>query len=268
MKSEICPPWPSETGYATHFLLDPPACFDPTPKGGVRFIKGEAVQRTTGDYTGLPFRRVFWSRSTTPATIVAEDEEFTEVLRAIIGAGNDTVPLAYLLVQQRCLTPGNVLDLLAQNSYVPPCAVTKHALDVMLASWTCNLRDEYTESLPLVNARPLDTGGAGTDAYIDSDPVTEKLVEKLIWSAENPRGTPLAMFKMNLARKALFPGEPPASILARLDIWHSSWHHYAKFTRGTLRQVFAGVLDRKTVLGPLPSDYVRPGPHTDDNWAS
>ena len=267
MKSEVF----RRAGRTTHFLLDPPAAFEPTANGVMRFSKGENDERGVGHYTGLPFHRIFWSKPVSaahPIVVTAENDDFIEVLRAIVEAGNDTVPLAYLLVQQRCLTPGNVLDLLAHSSFVPPCAVTKYALDIMLASWTCNLRDDYTEPLPLVSARPLDVGGAGTEAYIDSDPVTETLVEKLIWSAENPRGTPLAMFKLNLARKALFPGEPPASILARLDIWLSSWHHYAKFTRGTLRQVFAGVLDGKTVLGRLPPDYVRPGPHTDDNWAS
>lgn len=254
MKSKIA--WPPTDAY--HFMLSPPADFIPH-RMGAEFKTGLASW-CQKPYAPVPAHHVFWQRHGPDILVMGDKVDVVDIMAELVASRVAHVPLAYLLVAHRFISPGNVLDLLSQSQYVPPVAVSETALEIMLGAWVEPLDGQR----PLVNGRPIDIGGAGLDAYIDSDPVTEAIFNDTSWSRENRNGMTLGVMRRFLQEQALFAGELPAAILARTP--RSVWWRYGMYMRGTLRQVFAGLLQTKTVLGQLPADPVRPGPHTDDAW--
>lgn len=255
----------SDLPLATHFMLTPPTYFKVSGPNSIVFDPKHPGQYLTDDYVGKPFHRVFWRAQ----HIVTEHPDFDEILRLLVESAEPAIPLAYLLVQQRLMTPGNVLELVFRSRAVLGCALTKRSLNTMLDGWEMNLRNEHWEPKPLVAGRPVDVGGAGSDIYIDTDPITEELVSPLLYSSMSRIGLTTVAFRAMIREFSVaLPGEVHAAGLARTgrvgprDCWR-----FGGYTRGTLRQVFASVLSTKTVLGPYPPDAVGPGLHTNDDWA-
>lgn len=268
------PPSPSQG--KPHFLLDPPS----------KFVRaGEAVawgcpsdtmtSRSMAEYVGIPYRRIGWTLTRASAigrpTLTSQQPEFQEFIRAFVEQQISDVPMAYLLVTARALSPGNVLELLSHSPRAPACCFSMRALDVMLGGWSANLRTEKEEAKPLVAGKPLDIVGGGHEAYFDSDPVTVMLASMVMngYREASSFGTPMPMFRFRkfMQEKRLFAGELPGATLARL-IEPKKRYLLGGYTSGTLRQVFAGILSQMQLEGAYPVDAVRYGHHTEDSFAA
>jgi hypothetical protein len=264
----------AENRNGPHFLLRPPSHFRLThAAGGVMidhepdfYLHGSSVY--LGKYSAPDSVRIDWVQLRRPTgnVIVVQGagvgtesaQTVNETLRTFVEEKCETVPLAYLLVSARVMSPGQVLYLLACSKVAPPCAFSRAALDFMLASWVVN---QFAPNVPLMAGRHLDIIGGGHDFYIDSDPVTEDIATQIVTARPS-----LAVTRQQLA-KTLFPGELSAAVLARM-VDPDDLLKFTAYSRGTLRQVFAGVLaGMQPVGGQVPIDRVRVGFHTDDDWA-
>lgn len=185
------------------------------------------------------------------------------VLKAGIVEGIDSVPTLYLLARYGFASIHSVLETLLAATHLPAIAASRYALDVLLGAYEGPVPKHHDDN----------TVGAAVDWYRDeqhrlcsnSDPITSRVL-----SAFSPSEAKRILSDPTLRH---FPGEVPAAVLLRHFRAHAfTLEAFDCFSKGTLRQVFAGLLT------PLPNkaprftfkghcaDRVQVGPHTEHGW--